>query len=389
MSITVGEMGPQDQQRAQRQIEQLLQQLVASGREIGIQVAAYLGQRCLLDAWAGRVDASADSAPVGPNTLFPIFSVAKAVVSLSAHIQVERGLLDLDAPIARYWPEFAAHGKERVTTMHVLTHRAALPQMPRGSTMETAGDWNWITGQLADSPPLFEPGTRSFYHAMTYAWLLGEVVRRTDPAHRPFERFAREEIFAPLRIEGFFFTVDEANEKRVARLSGSAYPTPPENSPMRQGIPAPLDLTPEIFNRRQTHRTLLPAVGAYADARSVARIFALLANGGQLDGVRLLSAERMRSLAALRANSDESDPYLGHSARLSAGYWLGGDKPALSTRTNVIYSLGAGGSLGWADPDYRLSVAIAHNRMYSRQPPDVDPQLAIALCVRKALRIPE
>jgi CubicO group peptidase (beta-lactamase class C family) len=91
----------------------------------------------------------------------------------------------------------------------------------------------------------------------------------------------------------------------------------------------------------------------------------------------------------LRANSDETDTYLGHSPRLSAGYWLGGDKPALSTRSTVIYSLGAGGSLGWADPDCQLSVAIAHNKMYLRQSPDIDPQLAIGLCVRKALRIPE
>jgi CubicO group peptidase (beta-lactamase class C family) len=261
--------------------------------------------------------------------------------------------------------------------------------MPAGSTMEKVADWDWITGRIADLCPLFEPGTRSYYHAMTYAWLLGEIVRRTDPARRPFERFVREEIFDPLRIEGFFFTVDGPVAERVAQLSGAGYPNPPENSPMRQGIPAPLDLTPEIFNQRQTRRTLLPAVGAYADARSVARLFALLTNGGTLEGVRLLSSERVRSLATLRANSDEPDPYLGHSPRLSAGYWLGGDKPALSTRSNVIYSLGAGGSLGWADPDYGLSVAIAHNKMYPRPRAEIDPQLAIGLCVRKALQIPE
>jgi CubicO group peptidase (beta-lactamase class C family) len=389
MPTPAGEIHTADLRVARRQLEELLNDLVASDREVGIQVAAYLGERCVLDACAGRVAATPSSAAVGAQTLFPVFSVAKAVVSLSAHIQAEKGLLDLDAPIARYWPEFAAHGKEHVTSMHVLTHRAALPQMPPGSTMETVADWDWITGQLARSSPLFEPGTRSFYHAMTYAWLLGEIVRRTDPARRPFERFAREEILDPLRIEGFFFTVEGATAERVAQLSGAAYPNPPDNSPMRQGIPAPLDLTPEIFNRIQTRCTLLPAVGAYANAHSVARLFALFANGGQLDGVRLLSTQRVRSLAQLRANSDEPDPYLGHSARLSAGYWLGGDKPALSTRNTVIYSLGAGGSLGWADPDYQLSVAIAHNKMYPRQRPEVDPQLAIGLCVRKALRIPE
>jgi CubicO group peptidase (beta-lactamase class C family) len=374
---------------AQQQLQRLLNELVSSGREVGIQVAAYQGQRLVLDASAGRVAAGPSAPAVSRTTLFPVFSVAKAVVSLTAHLQAEKGLLDFEAPIATYWPEFAARGKDRITTAHVLTHRAGLPQMPPGSTMEAVADWNWITGQLADAAPLFEPGKRSFYHAMTYAWLLGEIVRRTDPARRPFEQYVREEIFAPLGIEGFYFTVNDTVAGRVAELSGAGYPNPPDNSPMRQGIPAPLDLTPEIFNRPQTRRALLPAVGAYADARSVARLFALLANGGELDGVRLLSPQTVRALGKLRANSDEPDPYLGHSARLTAGYWLGGDKPALSTRSNVIYSLGAGGSLGWADPDYQLSVAIAHNKMYSRQPPEVDPQLTIGLCVRRALRIPE
>jgi CubicO group peptidase (beta-lactamase class C family) len=375
--------------RAQDELQVLLADLVKSGREVGIQVAAYLGEDCVLDAWAGRTDSAGDAAPVGARTLFPVFSVAKAVVSLSVHVQVEKGRLDLHAPIAQYWPEFKAHGKDRVTTMHVLTHRAGLPQMPAGSTMEKVADWAWITAQLAASQPLHQPGTKSFYHAMTYAWLLGEVVRRTDPAHRPFERFVREEVFAPLRIDDFFFTVDDSNASRVALLSGAGYPNPPDGSPMRQGIPAALDLTPAIFNCPQTRGTLLPAVGAYANARSVARLFALLANGGQLGGIRLLSAERMRSISELRANSDEPDPYLGHSARLSAGFWLGGDKPAVGSRGNVIYSLGAGGSLGWADPDCKLSVAIAHNKMYSRQPPAIDPQIAIGRCIRSALQIPE
>ena len=261
--------------------------------------------------------------------------------------------------------------------------------MPANSTVERVRDWQWVTAQIAALQPHCEPGKRSFYHAMTYAWILGEVVRRTDPAHRPFERFVHEEIFTPLGIDSFYFTVTPALSSRVAKLSGAGYPNPPEGSPMRIGMPAALDLTPEIFNRAETQRTLIPAVGAYANAHSAARLFALLANAGSLDGVRLFAPQRVRTFSELRANSEESDPYLGHAARLSAGFWLGGDKPAVGSRANIIYSIGAGGSLAWADVNHRLSVAIAHNKMYGRQPIDVDPAIAIGRRIRSSLDIPE
>ena len=225
---------------AQQQMQALLDQLVADGRETGIQVAAYRGEQCVVDAYAGRTDTVADAAPVTASTLFPVFSLAKAAVSMSAHLQAEKGLLDLEAPIARYWPTFGAHGKEHVTIMDVLTHRAGVPQMPANSTVERVGDWEWIATQIAALQPYCEPGRRSFYHAMTYAWILGELVRRTDPAHRPFERFVREEIFAPLAIDSFHFTVVPPTSTRVAKLSGAGYPNPPDGSPMRIGMPASL-----------------------------------------------------------------------------------------------------------------------------------------------------
>lgn len=158
---------------AQQQMQALLDQLVADGRETGIQVAAYRGEQCVVDAYAGRTDTVADAAPVTASTLFPVFSLAKAAVSMSAHLQAEKGLLDLEAPIARYWPTFGAHGKEHVTIMDVLTHRAGVPQMPANSTVERVGDWEWIATQIAALQPYCEPGRRSFYHAMTYAWILG------------------------------------------------------------------------------------------------------------------------------------------------------------------------------------------------------------------------
>lgn len=376
--------------RAQHAVSQLLRQLVDDGKEIGIQVAAYLGEECVVNAHAGRVAPPQQSAVVTDQTLFPVFSVAKAVVSLAAHRQVEKGCLDLDAPMATCWPEFAAHGKDRITLRDVLTHRSGVPQMPAGMSIERMSDWQWMTAAIAALAPCHEPGKRSFYHAMTYGWLIGEVVRRTDPGRRPFDQFVQEEILRPLNIDGFFLRVAGATRPRVATLSGAGYAPPPDDSPMRLGMPQAVDLTPEVFNRADVQQALVPAVGAYANAASVARLFAVLANLGALEGVRLLSEASVKALMPLRPDPDETDMFLGGPARLSnGGYWLGGKKPAVGSRANILYSLGTGGSLAWADCDHRLAVAITHNRMYPGQSPETDPAVAIGRCIRESIGIPD
>jgi len=375
----------------QRSVQTLLDRLVREGREIGIQVAAYHGPRKVVDAFAGRVGEQADAAAVSHETLFPLFSVAKGVVTLAAQRQMELGALDPDAPIASYWPEFGANGKGRVTMRHVLTHRSGVPQLPRETSLDDIKDWDRIVGIIAAQPLLHAAGEKSFYQAMTYGWMIGEAVRRTDPRHRPLETFVREEILAPLGIDAFFFTLDDTLRKRVGTLSGLGYPPLPDTSPMRIGMPPALDLTPAIFNTATMQSRLNPAVGGYANAASVARIFAMLANHGTLDGVRLFSPKSVERMAQLRPNPEEVDAYLGHATPLSyGGFWLGGpQKPSVGSRANILFSLGTGGSLGWADADYELAVAIVHNKMYYGQTPATDPALAIGKCIRAGLGIPD
>jgi CubicO group peptidase (beta-lactamase class C family) len=152
--------------------------------EVGIQVAAYLGEELVVDAWTGVAD-TVTGRPVEGSTPFPVFSVTKAVTATALHIQAERGLVDYNAPVGAYWPEYAANGKGKTTVRDGLMHRGGIPQMPEGVTPELMCDCDWMVHQIETYNPWFEPGTTNAYHVLVWGWLIGEIVRRTDPTHRP------------------------------------------------------------------------------------------------------------------------------------------------------------------------------------------------------------
>jgi CubicO group peptidase (beta-lactamase class C family) len=175
--------------------QRLLDELVAEGTELGLQVAAYVDGRLALDAWAGVAD-EATGRPVDGNTLFTVFSTTKGLVATSIHMLVDRGKLDYDAPIADYWPEFGARGKGRVTLRHALSHQAGIPQLPPGLGPETLCDWEAMCAIVAGLEPLWEPGSRTAYHGRTFGWMLGETLRRVDG--RDVRAFVHDEIGRPL-----------------------------------------------------------------------------------------------------------------------------------------------------------------------------------------------
>ena len=176
-----------------RFVQKAVDLAIAERGEIGLQVAAYLDGELVVDVWGGLADETTGKS-VDTDTVFPVFSVIKAVTAVALHIQAERGLVDYCEPVARYWPEFGAHGKDKGTLYDALTHRIGVPLMPVGVTPELMCDWDWMVGRLADMRPLFEPGTKSGYMAYTFGWVIGEVVRRTDPKGRPFGTFIQEEM---------------------------------------------------------------------------------------------------------------------------------------------------------------------------------------------------
>ena len=211
-------------------VQRAIDDAVRSGRELGVQVAAYHRGRLVVDAWGGLADPHTGGTVDG-DTLFNVFSVTKAVAATAIHMLADRGRLHYDAPVAQYWPEYGARGKGRTTVRDVLTHRACVPQMPDGVTPERMVDWDWMTRAIAALEPLAEPGTKTLYLSMTFGWILGELVRRTDPQHRSLGRFVREEIAAPLGIADLWIGLPDDAVIRVARLVDAMVPVPPEHLP--------------------------------------------------------------------------------------------------------------------------------------------------------------
>jgi len=293
--------------------------------------------------------------------MFTVFSTSKGVTATCIHILADRGKLNYDDPICKYWPEFAAQGKEHATIRHALTHRVGVPQTPPGVQIT---DWEGMVSGLAAEAPRWEPGAQSGYHGSTYGWILGEVLRRIDGRH--IQQFLQEEVCGPLGIDSMFFGVPPEEEHRVGRLVDG--PPLPDDPAARQYL-RNINVAPQ-FNSSAVRRAELPAHGGIMSAAAIARHYALLAAGGELDGVRLMSPERVRVATELQV--DETDVILQQPVRRALGYALGGvaggGMEALSGRPSAFGHSGLGGSLGFADPERNFSFGFTKNLMERNDP---------------------
>ncbi len=332
-------------------VQKVLDDLVKNGHEIGVQVAAYLDGKPVIDAWAGHAD-EATNRPVDGETLFTATSVSKGITATCVHILADRGVVNYDTPIAKYWPEFAANGKGRATIRDALTHRVGIPQDPPGFDLTKAGDWAAVCRATAQLKPQWEPGTQTGYHALTYGWMLGEVLRRVDG--RPIDQFLQDEVCRPLGIEGMYFGVPAEAEARVATLKNVSS-LGPINAPWQAA---------GVFNRSEVRRAVIPGAGLIVNARALARHYAMLADGGELDGVRILSQERVA--IATKVQFDGKDSILSSifpsvaRSRWSLGYSLGGRPGPMQERPDAFGYEGVG-TIGFADPSKRFSFAFLKN----------------------------
>jgi CubicO group peptidase (beta-lactamase class C family) len=371
-------------------VKKAIDELVGAGREMGVQVDAYKDGKLVVDTWGGIAD-PATGRQVDGETLFNVYSVTKAVAATALHLQAERGLIDYDAPIVKYWPEFGAHGKGGATVGHALTHRIGVPQMPAGVTPEMMCDWDAMTRAIANLTPLAEPGTKTLYLSMTFGWIVGELVRRTDPKRRSLGQYVRDEIATPLKAPDLWIGVPDSVVPRIAKQVDAMVPIPAEYLPplFLASMPHAVALEPRVFERPDVRRAEVAGVGGIFTARSEARFWAMLANGGELDGLRLLSKERVASFSTPRANAEEPDPVMfGIPIPISTGgFWLGGpNTPVCSARNpRALCHPGQGGSIGWGDPDLNFAVAICHNRLFNASKPEEDAILVVANAVRRAV----
>jgi CubicO group peptidase (beta-lactamase class C family) len=368
-------------------IQQIIDDLVQSGEEVGLQVAAYHDGDLIVDAWAGVAD-PATGQQVDGDTLFTAWSTTKGFAITCLHLLAERGQVAYDTPVARYWPEFAANGKGPITVHHVLTHQAGIPQLPTNVTPELMTDWDGMCAAIATHAPLWMPGTKTGYHAWTFGWIIGELIRRVDG--RPIAQFAREELCQPLGITDFYLGIPDAVEARVAPLRqappliGPAIPT---GGLALQVVP-PQVTSAEALNRPDVRRASIPGGGGIMNARALARHYAMLAGEGELEGVRLLSAARVAQIRSLQ--TDAYDEVLGKRVRKGLGYFLGGpldqggDERMGSTGTEFGHP-GAGGFLGFADPARRLSFGLTKNLMTVGSTPERNAATMIAAAIRQSL----
>jgi CubicO group peptidase (beta-lactamase class C family) len=349
--------------------------------EIGAGVALLRDGETVVDLFAGHAD-PARTRPWARDTLVHLYSVTKGMTALCAHRLIERGALALDAPVARYWPEFASRGKGAIPVRWLLSHRAGLQALRAPLPPEALYDWQAMCAALADAEPCLPPGQPG-YHPLTFGWLVGELVRRVDG--RSLGAFFREEIAEPLGAD-LHIGLGPAEEERAADIT--ALEPPPEMLAAfagAQGGELPLlalafmnPLGNGDHNSREHRRAEIPAINGHGTAGALARIYGALARGGELDGVRLLapaSIERARAPEAVGI-----DPLLGVPVRLGLGYWLtqpGVPGLAFGPSPAAFGHPGAGGSLGFADPEARLGFGYVTNRMGSAITLDPRPQALI------------
>ncbi|MFJ2749980.1 serine hydrolase domain-containing protein [Streptomyces sp. NPDC087297] len=354
----------------QAELQRVVDGLVASGAESGLQVCAYRDGLPFAEVWAGVP---------GPGALVHAFSVGKGVTATLVHVLAERGILHHDAPVARYWPAFAAHGKAGITLRHVLTHTAGIPQLPRSLTAAGLCDRDTMCGVVEGLRPLWAPGSDSGYHGWTYGWILGETVRRATGL-TPGQAL-REYVAEPLGVaDELYFGVPEAELPRVvplveggweAYLAGLPYGAPFTRlvAPNRS-----LWTTATLANRPGYLRTDLPA-NATVTARAAARMYAALL--GEVDGVRLLSPARVAEVAAVEVEGRDRMLMRHHAKGL--GYFLG--LPPMGGDTAFGHH-GSGGAIAFADRARGLSFALTRTRL--AHPADGTAQL-LADIVRAAV----
>ena len=337
--------------------------------ETGAALAVVLDGQPVIDVWAGWSDA-ARTQPWQRDTIVNVYSTTKGMTALCAHRLVDQGRLDLDAPVAKYWPEFAQGGKDTLPVHYLLSHRAGMAAVREPLPPMALYEWDTMANTLAAQTPWWEPGTKHGYHALTYGWLVGEVIRRISG--KSVGAFFRDEVAQPLGVD-FHIGLAAEHDARVAPLIPPPPPTPdqldllteilkdPESVLAKSFINPPI--VPEAANSREWRGAEIPAANGHTNARALARVYGALARGGELDGVRILSPE---SIA--RARTEQAvgpDALLPMYTRFGLGFMLSTPNDKMGPNAHAFGHGGMGGSLGFADPDARIGFGYVMNEMHS------------------------
>jgi CubicO group peptidase (beta-lactamase class C family) len=347
----------------------------------GAAVCVYHHGKCVVDLWGGHSD---DTDTLWRrDTMAPSFSTTKGVASTLLHIYVDRGLIDYDAKVAEYWPEFAQAGKENITVRQVLSHQSGLYHIRQMiDHADRMLDWEHMVQAIEKAAPAHKPGTRTGYHGLTYGFIVGEIIQRVSG--EKFSDLVQSEIAKPLGLDGLFIGTPEHEIPRAAQL---IYPQRTKSLVQtsaakylesyvawiskllrKRGFDsdltsifdalAPNGISNFDFGSPESLRVAIPAGNGLFTARSLAKMYALLANGGSFDGVRLLSAEAVKKASTLQKPTGKNS-VIPFDMRWRLGYH--GVATTRGFPKNAFGHFGFGGSGAWADPSQDLSVALIVN----------------------------
>ena len=332
-----------------------------AGDDLGVSAAVTIDGRSVVDVWGGFADVE-QTIPWAEDTITNVWSTTKTMTNLCALVLVDRGLLDVHAPVASYWPEFGANGKEAIEVRHLLSHTSGVSAWAQPVQLEDLYDWEKSTAMLAAQEPWWEPGTASGYHLLNQGHLVGEVVRRIDG--RSLGTFFAEEIAGPLGAD-FHIGLPAEHDHRVSNV----VPPPPlpldfENLDM-ESVQIKSFLGPMIDASASAteawRRAEIGAANGHGNARSVARIQSVVANGGEVDGVRLLSPETIDLI--FEEQSYGEDLVIGMPLRFGVGYGLPIPEIPYIPAGRICFWGGWGGSLIIVDTERRMTAAYMMNKM--------------------------
>ena len=327
--------------------------------EIGAAVCVYRDGRPVVDLWAGLADRD-QGRQWESDTPVLTFSSTKGFTAACANLLVERGVLELDAPIASYWPEFAENGKESIPVRWILCHKAGVPAVDATLTLGQVLAWDPVVAAVARQKPEWPPGTDHGYHARTFGWIVGELVRRVTGC--TLGQFLAAEISGPLGLD-FRVGLPAAEEARLATL----YPARQEPIDPKSLLgrvmygPSNLFADNQVWNRPELHAAEMPSSNGIGTAHALARHYAALV--GEVDGVRTLRPETVAAAGEEQATG--VDRVLGQPTRFGLGFMLD-EVPG----RRVLGHPGSGGSLGFADPDAGIGFGYVMNRMIATGPED-------------------
>ncbi len=344
----------------------------ASRGELGAAVTVTVDGETVVDLWGGVADRISQR-PWTRDTMVVVFSCTKAATALCAHMLEARGALDLDAPVARYWPEFAAAGKAHIPVRMLLNHQAGLAAVDQRLTVESVYSWGTMTAVLAAQAPHWEPGSAHGYHAVTFGFLVGEVVRRVSG--KSLGVFFRDEVAGPLGLD-FWIGLPEALEAGVAPIRMA--PLTGETTPVVRAMADRRTLTSKAFmnppalmtarevNARPFHAAEVPAANGVTTARALAGMYTPLACGGRRGAVELVDRDTLHAMATVESEGD--DRVLLLPTRFASGFMKSidnhpRDSAILGPNPAAFGHAGAGGSIGMADPTARVAIGYVMNQM--------------------------